>query len=323
MTKDLVVSVVATVHNEQEHITEFIAQTTRVLRANYRNYELVLVDDGSTDGSVAAAHDMLARAQNIRLLVLSKRFGKEIALTAGLDPAIGDYVVLMSASLEDPPEIIPQLVARARQGFDIVYAIRSNDSGEPVLYRIATSVFYWLNSRFTGLDMRREATDFRCLSRRVVNSINQLKEHNRFMRMLFAYVGYKVDGIEYRASPNRAQRRDARYAGKFKLALDSIISFSNKPLRYVSALSLVISLLALVGAFAVFLERLIYKNVVEGWTSLMLVQLLMFCILFFFLSIISEYISRILTESQNRPLYYIREEHGGTSFNVEEIVDVD
>ena len=184
-------------------------------------------------------------------------------------------------------------------------------------------MFYRYSPLLTGLEIRRDASDYRVLSRRMVNSISRLKEHNRYMRMLYAYVGYKVDGIAIEYTPEWLAAQQSSFRAKVGMALDAVIAFSSKPLRYLSVTSVVISLLSLLGAILTLLDKIFSNNVVPGWTSMMVVQLLMFCILFLFLSIISEYIARILVESKNRPLYFVREELGGTSFSIENIIDTD
>lgn len=321
--REFVISVIISLHNEQDYIGQFINKTIAVLHGHFKNYELILVDDGSTDDTVRVILERISKDKNIRLLVLTRRYGEEVAITAGLDHAIGDYVVLMAAHRGDPPQLIPKLVRRSQEGYDIVYAAKDPKESGPLLYRLATKFFYKLTFRLSGLDVPPEATDFRVLSRRVVNSVTRLKEHNRSMRMLYAYVGFKSDGILLESFKDWSRKTEYRYRGKLQLVLDVILAFSDKPLRYVSLLSMGVSLTALVGAIYVVVQRFRSDGLVEGWASLMVVQLTMFCILFLFLTVISEYISRILIESKNRPLYYVREEHGGTSFDVKSIIDAD
>jgi dolichol-phosphate mannosyltransferase len=321
MSKDLIISVVVPLHNAQNKIEHFVKQTVLTLEQNFQNYELILVDDNSVDKTVELIRALLPRHRNIRLLILSRHYKNQVAMTAGLDHAIGDYVVLMN--IDDPPSEIPRLVHRSQDGFDVVYVKKPVHREQSLVQRLASSIFYKYAPLLTNLEIRRDASDYRVLSRRMVNSISQFKEHNRYMRMLYAYVGHKVDGIviEYTQEWQAAQENSFR--DNVGMALDAIISFSNKPLRYLSITSVVISLLSLFGAVVTLVDKIFNDNVVPGWTSMMAVQLLMFCILFLFLSVISEYISRILVESKNRPLYFIREELGGTSFSIENIVDTD
>ncbi len=295
--KDLVVSVVITLCNEAALVEKLLDRVTAVMEAGYSNYEIIVVDDGSVDNTAALLRERLLIARNLRVLVLSKQFGKEIATTAGLDHAIGDFVVILPADFASVADLLPQLVARAQLGFDVVYLALGNASQKgPLHYRLASSAFHRLNQRLTGIAIDDHATEFQALSRRVVNAIVQFREHNRVLRMLFGYIGYKVDAVVLRDSQLAEAIQRTSYGEKVKLAIDSLISFSHRPLRYVALLSVVISIATLLAAVYVFVDKLINTHVVEGWSSLMVVLLIMFCILFLFLSVISEYIFRILDE---------------------------
>jgi glycosyltransferase involved in cell wall biosynthesis len=321
---DQIVSVVVPVHNLQDTIDDFVNATLAVLRSTCRNHELILVDDGSTDDTVRKIKSRSLVDSNVRLLVLSRRYGHQIALTAGLEHAIGDYVVLMAASLQHPPELIPKLIARAQQECDVVYVAKHPDMKEPWLRRMVASMFFALAKRLTSFKVRRDVIDFLILSRRAVNSITQLKEHNRYMPMIYEYVGYSVGTIPFEeVVPKRTRPSRYSYRQKIHLAIDAIVSFSDRPLRYLAFACVLISLLLFVATLWIVIDKLVSHEVVEGWTSLMALQLLMFSLLFLFLAVFSEYISRILIESKQRPLYYIREEHGGTRFAIGGIVSAD
>jgi dolichol-phosphate mannosyltransferase len=301
--KDLVVSVVVPVRDQAARVGDWIRAARGVLDAAFANHELVLVDDGSTDGTAAAVRGLAARDMNIRLIFLSRRYGHEVALTAGLDAAIGDFVVCLGRDLQDPPGLISRLVARAREGgLDVVYVRRPPDPAEPWPRRLASRLFFRISRGLSGLDIREDATGARVLSRRAVNALARLKEHNRVMWLLLAHLGFATDAIE--AGPAEAgspASRPLSLRERYHLALDAVIASSDKPLRYVSGVALLISAMALLGAVAVVLERLVNRDVVAGWASLMVVQLGMFCLLFLLLAIVSEYVSRILTETKNRP----------------------
>jgi dolichol-phosphate mannosyltransferase len=322
MNQDILISVVAPVYNEEECIEKYILDTLSVLKSNYLNYELILVDDGSTDNSERFIKDIQNKVENIRLLTLSRNYGREIAMSAGLDNSIGDYVVIMDSDLQDPPELIPKLVEKALSGFDVVYAARISRSGESALKIITSRYFYKITAKMTGLKIPDDAGDFRVFSRRVVNSINQLKEHNRYMKMLYAYVGFSSVGIPFKRKKRYAGKTKYNYASLINASLDAIISFSNKPLRIVSILSIVLSFILFFTSIGVVLYKLIYSNtIVEGWASTIVLVSFLFSILFIFLSIISEYIGRILLEAKNRPLYYIKEETSGLALRDKNLVD--
>jgi polyisoprenyl-phosphate glycosyltransferase len=325
--RDLVVSVVVPLRDRRDRLAAFVERTRRVLEAAFPNHELILCDDGSTDGTTELARELTERDANLRLLVLSRRYGAEIALTAGLDAAIGDFVAVMTPSLQDPPELIPRLVAKAQEGgHDVVYVRKPRAGAEESWpHRLAVRAFHALCRRLTGLDVREDATGFQVLSRRVVNSLARLKEHNRVMRMLFAYVGFNAAAIDPGEDLGAAYRgRGEGLHRRLRLAVDAIVAFSDRPLRYASALSLGLSGLAFLGAVAVVAEKLLSGGTAPGWASLMVVQLGMFCLLFLVLAVVSEYVSRILVETKNRPLYYLREDLGGTArLHIRSIVELE
>ena len=322
MINDILISVVAPVYNEEKCIREYINQTVDILQDNYLNYELVLVDDGSTDNSIVIIKEILGKVKNIRLISLSRNYGREVAISAGLDVSIGDYVVLMDSDLQDSPDLIPKLVDRAVSGYDGVYAARISRAGESFFKKISSKYFYKIASSLTGFSIPNDAGDFRVFNRKVVNSISQLKESNRYMKMLYAYVGFKVSKIPFERSERYAGTTKYSYAKLFNASLDAIISFSNRPLRILSIFSMILSFLLFVLILGIFIYKMMDTNaIVEGWSSTMVFISLMFSVLFMFLSIISEYISRILIETKNRPLYYIREEHNSSVVYGKNIVD--
>jgi dolichol-phosphate mannosyltransferase len=204
MINDILISVVAPVYNEEKCIREYINQTIGILQDNYLNYELVLVDDGSTDNSIVIIKEILGKVKNIRLISLSRNYGREVAISAGLDMSIGDYVILMDSDLQDSPDLIPKLVDRAVSGYDVVYAARISRAGESFFKKISSKYFYKIASSLTGFTIPDDAGDFRVFNRKVVNSISQLKESNRYMKMLYAYVGFKVSKIPFERSERYA-----------------------------------------------------------------------------------------------------------------------
>ncbi len=322
MINDILISVVAPVYNEEKCIREYINQTIGILQDNYLNYELVLVDDGSTDNSIDIIKEILGKVKNIRLISLSRNYGREVAISSGLDMSIGDYVVLMDSDLQDPPDLIPKLIDRAVSGYDVVYAARICRAGESFFKKISSKYFYKIASSFTGFTIPDDAGDFRVFNRKVVNSISELKESNRYMKMLYAYVGFKVSKIPFERSERYAGTSKYSYVKLFNASLDAIISFSNRPLRIVSIFSMILSFLLFSLIFLIFIYKMMDTNaVVEGWSSTMVFISLMFSVLFIFLSIISEYISRILIETKNRPLYYIREEYNSSAMYDKNIAD--
>ena len=322
MNQDILVSVIAPVYNEEECIKKYVSETLQVLKDNYLNYELILVDDGSTDNSRKYIKEIQNNTENIRLLSLSRNYGREIAITAGLESSIGDYVVLMDSDLQDPSDLIPKLVDKAISGFDVVYAARASRSGESSFKKISSKYFYRIATKMTGFNIPDDAGEFRVFSRRVVNSINQLKEQNRYMKMLYAYVGFSSTGIPFERKERYAGKTKYSYSKLINASLDAIISFSNKPLRIVSIFCMSLSLVLLISTVFVSIYKLVYSNnIVEGWASTIVIVNFLFSILFIFLAIISEYVGRVLIESKNRPLYYIKEESASLNLKDNNIVD--
>jgi polyisoprenyl-phosphate glycosyltransferase len=301
-----VLSVVVPVYNERETVDELCRRLTAVL-VQLGPYEVVLVDDGSTDGTWEALRALALEDERLRLLRLSRNFGHQIALTAGLDAARGDAVVLIDGDLQDPPEMIPELVACWQQGFDVVYAVRERREGESRLRLLAISMFYRLFRRMAATDIPADSGDFRLLSRRAVDALSRMPERARYLRGMTSWIGFQQTGVAY--------RRDARYAGTSKypftklvgLALDGITSFSIAPIRLVTRIGYVM-LVFCVGVLAWTLyTRFFTDNAPQGWTSLLAAVLLLGGMQMLGIGIVGQYIARIFEETKQRPLYFVAE----------------
>lgn len=300
------ISLVAPVHNEAESLPELHRRVTATL-AELGSYEIVLVDDGSTDESWPAMLALAAGDPHVRLLRLSRNFGHQAALTAGLDAARGDAVVLMDADLQDPPELIPALVAKWREGFDVVYGLRTGREGETWFKRSTASLFYRLLRRMTRVDIPADAGDFRLLSRRAVEALARMPERARFLRGMTSWVGFRQAGVPY--------QRDARYAGETKyptrrmirFALDAITSFSTTPIRLVTGVGFVVVAFCVgVLAWAVYI-KFFTDTAVAGWTSVLIVVLLLGGMQLVAFGVIGQYVARIFEEAKQRPLYLVEE----------------
>jgi glycosyltransferase involved in cell wall biosynthesis len=295
------------VFNEEKVISEFHKRIVRVLETIPLKTEIVYVNDGSTDNTLKFIQSFRTKNRSVAIVDLSRNFGKEIALTAGIDLAKGDSVVVIDADLQDPPELIPELVKHWKDGYDVVYAKRIARAGERVLKKATAHTFYRVMNRVSKLKLPEDTGDFRLMSRRAVNSLKELREHHRFMKGLFVWIGYRQKAITY--------ERDARYAGKSKwnywrlwnFALEGITSFTTAPLLAASYLGLLTSLTAFMYAVYVVYKTLVYGDPVKGYPSLMVVILFLGGIQLLAIGVIGEYIGRIFNETKRRPLYILKD----------------
>ena len=300
-------SFVIPVLNERESLPELARRLDPILAALDGDAEVVLVDDGSTDGSfetMRALHTADARYVVVRL---SRNFGHQIAITAGLEHAKGNAVIIMDADLQDPPEVVTALAAKWREGFDVVYAVRSDRSGESRVKLATARWFYRILGRMADVEIPIDAGDFRLVDRRVVDSVTAMPEHRRYLRGMFAWVGYDQVGVHY--------VREARHAGETKFpmrkmvsfALDGIVSFSTVPLRLTLTLGFAISAISLLAAIGGVFAKVAGWNVVPGWASIVVPMGVIGGVQLTVLGVIGEYIARIHDEVKRRPLYLVRD----------------
>ena len=302
-------SIVAPMFNEEDVIEAYIQKTLEVLEHANLDYELILIDDGSTDFTVSRCLPFIKANSKIRLLSFSRNYGHEIASTAGFDHAEGDYVILMDTDLQHPPQIIPALVDKALEGYDVVCASRTNREHESWFKKITAYIFYRISQKMTGFNLTGETGNYRLINRKVVESIKKMKESNRHLVMMFAYVGFKTATITYECPPRLAGKSKYTIRKLINLSLDSIISFSSRPLRLMSVLSVFISLMMMIYAGFILIQKLFtHQQLADGMASIIFLIAGLFSVLFLFLAIISEYIGRILIETKNRPLYNIKQE---------------
>jgi polyisoprenyl-phosphate glycosyltransferase len=296
-------SVVAPVFNEEGTIEEFYARVCAALEG--LQFEIVLVDDGSTDRSDAELHKLASNDPRVRLIQLSRNFGHQTALTAGLDHARGDAVVMLDADLQDPPELIPRMLDHWRAGCDVVYAVREQRDGES-RFKLATARwFYSLFDKLAQVELQHNSGDFRLLDRRALDALLSMRERNRFLRGMTVWVGYRQAAVPY--------IRDRRFAGKTKytipkmmrFSLDAISSFSHRPLQLATLLGFLISTLAFLAIPVVIVLRVL-GSYLPGFSSLTIAVLLLGGIQLIAIGIIGEYVGRIYDEVKGRPLYLVR-----------------
>lgn len=304
-------SVVVPIYNEEKIIDELHARLTPVLEGiGGLGFEVVLVDDGSSDASWPLMQQLSGRDPRYRSVKLSRNFGHQVAITAGLDHARGDAVVVIDADLQDPPEVIPEMVAKWREGFDVVYGVRESRDGESFLKLWTAGLFYRLLRRFTNVDIPVDVGDFRLLSHRAAAQLRELKEKDRFVRGLVSWMGFNQTGVTYHREARFAGETKYPYSKMIKFALDGITSFSSVPLKLASWLGYATSVLAFLYMLSVFVQKALGYTV-PGFATIMVAMLFVGGVQLICLGIIGEYIGRIFNEIKPRPIYIIDTVVGG------------
>ncbi len=299
-------SIVTPMHNEAEVLDAFFARLEAATAGLGVEIEIVCVDDGSHDATLAGLALRAARDRRIRVVALARNFGKEAALTAGIDAATGDMVVPIDADLQDPPELIADFVARWEDGYDVVYGARADRSSDTAMKRGTARLFYRVFNQVSDLDMPDSAGDFRLMDRQVVEALKQLPERNRFMKGLFAWVGFRQIGVPYVRPQRAAGTSSMGYVRLWRFALDGITSFSTAPLRVWSAIGLGAAVLAVIGAATLIVRVMVRGREVPGYASLMVVLLVTFAIQMMAFGVMGEYVGRLYQEVKGRPIYVVR-----------------
>lgn len=305
--KSGMVSLVVPVFNEEEVIGAFYERASRALRAlDGLSYELIFIDDGSRDTSLAQLAAFAAKDPCVRVIKFSRNFGHQIAISAGIDHARGDCVAIIDADLQDPPEVIASMVEQWRKGFDVVYGVRSDRAGETRMKLWTAAAFYRLLGRLTNIHIPANVGDFRLMSRRVVDQVKNLREKDRFVRGLVSWVGFSQTGVVY--------SRDARFAGEtkypfrkmLKFSFDGITSFSTVPLKLATWLGTATALLAVLYLISVFIQKILGYTV-EGWATIMVAVLFIGSVQLICLGILGEYLGRVFNEVKPRPMYVVED----------------
>jgi len=303
-------SIIAPVYNEEETLSEFYNRVLSVMDSLDGLSELLLIDDGSTDASLDLMRGFQQQTSLIRVISFSRNFGHQVAITAGIDYAIGDAVIVIDADLQDPPEVIPELVAQWQEGFELVLAVRSMRKGESWFKRATASFFYRLINKLTDLHIPKDSGDFRLMDRKVVEALREVREQHRFMRGLSVWVGFRHTQVEY--------VRDERFAGisKYPLkrmlnfATDGITSFSHVPLQLAMSMGFIFAGIALLGIPAIITLRFSGSREFFGQATTLVSVLLLGGVQLICLGIIGEYLGRIYNEVRRRPLYLISGQWG-------------
>jgi dolichol-phosphate mannosyltransferase len=309
MSEKKLITIVIPVYNEIDVIDACYERLTGVMRALHDyDYELLLVDDGSRDGTHERLTALYTQDAHIRIVKFSRNFGHQVAVTAGVDASRGDAIVIIDADLQDPPEVIPEMVRKWQEGYDVVYGVRKRRTGEGRLKLWTAALFYRLLRSFTNIEIPVDVGDFRLISARAAAEFRKLREKDRFVRGLVSWIGFRQVGIQY--------ERDSRFAGEtkypfrkmFKFAIDGITSFSNLPLKLASWLGYLASFLAFLYLASVFVQRAMGYTI-EGWATIMVAMLFLGGVQLICIGIIGEYIGRIFNEIKSRPLYVIESIH--------------
>jgi glycosyltransferase involved in cell wall biosynthesis len=303
-------SVVVPMFNEEEGADLFFARLEPVLRQVTEDYEIICVDDGSSDRTMLALTRHHIRDPRVKVISLSRNFGKDTALSAGLDHSRGQAVIPIDADLQDPPELIPQMVEKWREGFEVVFARRSLRDTDDVTKRVTAGLFYRIHNWIADVSIPDNTGDFRLMDRRVVDAVKNLPEKTRFMKGLFAWVGFKQTGIEYRREARAAGTSKWRYWKLWNFALDGITGSSTVPLRIWSYFGAAMAVVAMAYAGWLVLRTTLYGSDVPGYASLMVAVLFLGSINIIATGILGEYVGRIYSEVRNRPLYLVREARG-------------
>jgi glycosyltransferase involved in cell wall biosynthesis len=296
-------SVVAPVYDEEATIEEFHARVCTALEG--LPFELVLVDDGSTDGSPAALERLAENDPRVRVVYLSRNFGHQTALTAGLDHARGDAVVMLDADLQDPPELIATMLDHWRGGCDVVYAVRDQRPGESRFKLSTAKWFYKLFDKLAQVELQHNSGDFRLLDRRALDALLSMRERNRFLRGMTVWVGYTQAAVPYHRDPRYAGETKYTISRMLRFSLDAISSFSHRPLQLATLLGFMISTLAFIAIPVVIVLRIL-GSYLPGFSALTIVVLLLGGIELIAIGIIGEYVGRIYDEVKGRPLYLVR-----------------
>ncbi len=306
-TSGILLSVVVPAYNEEAVLPEFHRRISAVIESLSTDVEVVYVNDGSADNTLATIQGLRKADPKVAVLDLSRNFGREIALTAGIEHARGDAVVVIDADLQDPPELIPELVKHWKEGYDVVYARRTSREGESSIKKATSHCFYRLMQRFGPVKIPVDTGDYRLLSRRAVDSLLKLREQHRFMKGIFTWIGYSQKAVPYQRDPRHAGKTKWNYWKLWNLALDGITSFTIAPLKIATYLGLTTALGSFIYALFVIYKTLVHGDPVAGYPSLMVIILFLGGIQLFSIGIIGEYLGRVFVETKHRPLYFVKD----------------
>lgn len=305
------ISLIVPVFNEQDSIFPFYERTSDALAGQSDiTLEYIFINDGSSDGTLMSLLDLSAKYENICIIDLSRNFGKEAALAAGIDASKGDAIIPIDVDLQDPPELIPKMIQKWREGSDVVLARRSERNTDSYLKRATAHLFYQLHNAISTVKIPKNVGDYRLMDRRVIENFKKLPESCRFTKGLFAWVGYKPVYIDFCREPRASGKTKFKGWGLWNFALDGITSFSTAPLRVWGYIGLFVSILSFVLAAYIVYRNIFFGIAIPGYASLMVSMMLMGGLQLIGIGILGEYIGRLYMESKNRPIYLIKDIYG-------------
>lgn len=307
--KDVFISCVIPVYNEQANVEAFFPKLAACLRDMAHRFEIIVIDDGSRDTTVQKIMQ-LPKELNIKLLGFSRNFGKETALTAGLEHCSGDVAILMDADFQHPIETLPEFLKHWGEGYEMVYGVRKNRDNESRIKRSFARLFYWLMAKITKIEIPNNAGDFRLLDRKVVDAINSFKERTRFMKGLYAWVGFKKTAVPFEVQDRAAGKSSWGLVKLTELAITGITTFSDVPLRVWGFIGFIVSLVSLCYAIYFVTDTMIYGTDLPGFPSIIVAVMFLGGIQLLSIGILGEYIARIFTEVKQRPKYIIETKYG-------------
>jgi polyisoprenyl-phosphate glycosyltransferase len=300
-------SIVAPIFNEKDNLPELHRRVTEVMESTGETWELILVDDGSTDSSTEGIRELAQKDEHIRPIIFARNFGHQIAITAGWDYARGDAVVIIDADLQDPPELIPEMSKKWREGYEVVYAIRAERNGESWFKLWTASLFYRIIYRITDVKIPLDTGDFRLMDRKVVNVLKKMRERHRFPRGMSAWVGFKQVGIEYNRAARVAGETKYPFRKMIRLAINAVTGFSYFPLQVATYFGFMSASVAILAIPIVIYMRITGSQAFFGQATTLIAVLFLGGVQLISLGILGEYIGRLYDEAKGRPLYIVRE----------------
>ncbi|WP_448518453.1 glycosyltransferase family 2 protein [Rhodoflexus sp.] len=301
-------SVIIPVYNESLNVKPLYERLSAVVRGLQLSHEFIFVNDGSRDNTLELVHQLAAQHPEVKYIDLSRNFGHQIAVSAGIDAARGEAVVIIDADLQDPPELIGEMYAKMKEGYEVVYAKRRRRKGESFMKLLTAKVFYRILAAITTINIPIDTGDFRIMDKKVVEALRRMPETNKFLRGQISWIGYKQTYVEYDRAERHAGQTGYTYRKMLRFALDGITAFSNFPIKAVTIMGFTVSIVAfLFVCISFYIRYFTNLHVERGWTSIIVAILFLGGVQLISIGILGEYISRINTDTKRRPLYFIRE----------------